>query len=162
MYLSLVSWTLVDSLLLLVAFWWKFWGFLNVLSCHVWLQLSCTTVFSLPSSSCFRASWHCILLLSGVQVSYGRSLSPIIPPTSHGSLSSLCQSPELWGPICGSNHLLLRAYLHPCISPSHWIPSHQNRSWPDYFSSYLPDSMWTFLTALVVQEFFCQSPAKFQ
>ena len=174
MYLSLLSWTLVDSSLLLVAFWWKFRGFLNGLSCHVLLQLRCTadslkksgSDLSSPQSAAFFLSREQAGTASSSGVGLRFPLALVSVPSSllpvKGSYL-LYVRPQKWGAqyVAQTTCSLGRISTH-ASSLFHWIPSHQNSSWFNHFSSYLPDSLWIFLAALAVQESFCQVPAKFQ
>ena len=84
-----------------------------------------------------------------------------LQPAKGGGLSSLCGTPWLGCSIFGSNHSLSRVDLHLCnLFSSGNLPrgTGQNLMASHPF---LPDSMWIFLTALIVQESLYQTPISF-
>lgn len=81
------------------------------------------------------------------------------PPSSQGGSSYPCWTPGLGSPICGWNSSLPRKALCPGNSPFPLSPLPEVTVL-DLITSlpFLPASVWIFLTALVVEESFCQSP----
>lgn len=67
--------------------------------------------------------------------SHSPPVTPAVPLTSQGDLSSLCQTPGLWCPICDSNCSLPREDLCLCLTPS--SSESPGRLWLDHFPSLL-------------------------
>ena len=125
-------------------------------------QATSTTVFSLPSLPVAEHAGT----VSSPWAEFRIPTALLSVPLSLQPAKGACLlhvSPQNWGTqyVAQTTSSLGHISTH-AFSLFHWIPSHRNRSWPSHFSSYLPASVWTFLTALVVQEFFCQAPAKYQ
>ena len=119
---------------------------------------SCSFQFSLSSLFQEQASVH-VFLKSGVQASHSPSVSPTSCPTSLWGSSSLCRTPGLVCPVSGWNHSLPGEDLCPCNLPPLLSPIQE--AWPDGYFCLDTNSMWIFLTALVEEESFCQSPVIF-
>ena len=108
----------------------------------------------------WQASAH-MLLMSRVQDSQSPPVSLSYPPTNHGGSSSLCLTSGLAHPICGLQ-------FTPKGSPQVYFPLYSESSPKDKspnlitFIPLLLNSVWVFLTALVIKESFCQFPVSFQ
>lgn len=96
---------------------------------------------------------------SRVQVSHSILVSSSSSPTSQEGWSPLCRMPGVGCPICGLNCSLPRAGLCPWNLPFSLRILLVASSQPDHFS-FPPDYVWIFLTALAVQESFCQFSAR--
>ena len=107
-----------------------------------------------PQSTLSALPWEqastLMLLTNGVQASHSPPVSSSGPPASQGGFPALCWIPGLGHPICGSNCSVIRADLHWCILPFPMSPLLEVWSQPDCSVPFLPDSVWIFVTALVV------------
>ena len=100
--------------------------------------------------------WRSVYMhASRVQVSHSLLVSSSSSPMSQEGWSSLCRMPGVGCPICGLNCSFPRAGLCPCNLPFPLRILLVASSQPDHFF-FLPDYVGIFLTALVVQESFCQ------
>ena len=137
--------------------WGMCGGSCEKLTSHSWS-------LNLPSLLCAGTKQASIwaLLTSRVQAFYN------LPVSATGSASSQVGSSSLWWPHgWGTQYMTWTAHSPGSIS-THIISLsseflHRGTG-PDLTASppRLPDSMWIFLTALVVQESCCQSPVSFQ
>ena len=109
-------------------------------------------VFNLPSMFCFRGKASmCMLLTSGVQ-SFTALL--VVPVTLHLP----CVGPQDWDTQSHPRVCLCLFLPFPLRSPQ----TEKSCQLDHFFFLFLPDYVWIFLTALVVQESFCQFPVSFQ
>ena len=122
-------------------------------------------------------SWAvcCFYLLSGVD-KYGyalheKSLDFLQPSCLYPLVFSVAKEvifpmsdPRPQCSICGLNCLVPREVIYPCHTPPPPFCVPSCGTGPNLIASlpFLRDSVWMFLTALVVQKSFCQSPVSFQ
>ena len=121
-------------------------------------------VFNLPCLPCFRGKASTFMLLtSGLQPSTALLVVPVALQPAQGAHLP-CVGPRNWGAqfVARTSHTPGRVSAR-VISLFLWVPSRQSTGANLIaFLLFLPDYLWIFLAALVVQESFCQFPVSFQ
>ena len=108
--------------------------------------------FSVHSLCPALRAGKCIYSWSRVQAFDSPPISPASPPTSQGRSSTLCLSPGQEHPNCSLNFSLFTLSSFPRGTGSVMIAS----------IPFVFDSMYIFLTTLLEQGYFQQSPVSFQ